>query len=58
MKKIIILTQFYFALLIVQNQSQIDSINFLLNQLPNNSQIAVAFVNGELFTHQGDLVTL
>ena len=53
MKKIIILAQFYFALLIGQNQSQIDSINFLLNQLPNNSQISVAFVNGENVSYYG-----
>ena len=53
MKKIAILVHFYLSSLIGQNQSQIDSINFLLNQLPNNSQIAVAFVNSENVSYYG-----
>ena len=53
MKNISILAYLYFSSLIGQNQSQIDSINFLLYQLPNNSQIAVALVNGKNVNYYG-----
>lgn len=53
MKKTFILILFYFSFLFGQTQTQIDSINYLLNQLPNNSQMAIAFVNSENVSYYG-----
>ena len=53
MKKISIIAYIYFSLLFAQNQSQIDSIYSVLNQLPNNSQMAVAFINDQNVSYYG-----
>ncbi len=53
MKKMLIIAYIFISILFAQNQSQIDSINFVLNQLPNNSQMAVAFINDQNVSYYG-----
>ena len=53
MKRISLSIILFLSITFGQNQTQIDSINHLLIQLPNNSQLAVAIINKDTVSYYG-----
>ena len=53
MKRISLLIVLFLSITFGQNQTQIDSINHVLVQLPNNSQLAVAIINKDTVSYYG-----
>ena len=53
MKRFTLLMVLFLSITLGQNQTQIDSINHVLTQLPNNSQLAIAIINKDTVSYYG-----